>query len=267
MDMVDITKYKESFIPYLYLDGHRTGCNDRSEVESYKSGFEFFLRFTSIMKLLGFNQLVTMVHTSRNMILKERIIAIQKAIGESSVNFEKKIKEDNYYLYGDLDGYKKNGMDDFGRVLEKAFTSSSNSSKFNHHFLINYSENWALCNLNKIDNIPDISCIIRFTKGHMSGGWIPLKMQESTFIYCQNPSVSKNWTDEGILALFLISLRNWITVRDFIGKKKYNKSEKEIIHKKRDLDLNYTRIKLDLNSPCRNRVITFEVDGPIEYEI
>ncbi len=268
MEEFDYTNYSNSFVPYLYLDGHRTGFVGKNEIESYKSGFKFFLRFTNVMKSLGFNKLVTMVHTTRNMILKDRMKAIQKAIQESVIQYDNQIKEDNFHLFGDLIEYEKNGIGDFGKYLENTFTCSSSRSKFNHYFLINYSENWALKNLNKIiDKMPDVSCVIRFTKGHTSGGWIPLKMQESTFIYCQNPSVSKNWTDGGILALLLISLKNWITMREFIGKKKYDENEKNIIHKKRDIDLNYTSIKLDLNLPHRNRIIAFEINGPIEYEI
>ena len=56
-------------------------------------------------------------------------------------------------------------------------------------------------------------------------------------------------------------------MKNFFGQKSYKENEKENIHKIRDVDLNYTKIKLSLNSPKTNRIIAFETTGPIEYEI
>jgi hypothetical protein len=118
----------------------------------------------------------------------------------------------------------------------------------------------------KLARLPEISTVIRFTKGFVSGGWIPLKMQRATFIYSQIPSSSEFWSDEGILALLLISLKNWITTKDYIGSKSYNKKEKELIHRKRDIDLSYRTIKLNIDSPQSNRLVSFDIEGPVIYE-
>ena len=69
----DIHKYSNTFVPYLYLDGHRSSSIGENEIAQYKSGFNFFLRVTKILKSLGFKQLVSMVHTHRNFQVGGRI--------------------------------------------------------------------------------------------------------------------------------------------------------------------------------------------------
>jgi len=262
----DLDKHSSTFVPYLYLDGHRSSCIGENEVDRYKSGFNYFLRFTEILKSLGFKQLVSMVHTHRNFQVGGRIDSVKVATQESIVSNIEQLKSSNINFYGDLELYKENGFNDFYKQLI-SMSHNSLDSLFNHHVLINYSEKWALENLNKIDQIPEVSSIIRFTKGHVSGGWIPLKMQETTIIYSQIPSVSEFWSDDGIVTLILIAFTNWMKMKDFIGQKSYIENEREKIHKIRDIDLNYTKIKLLLNSPNTNRIIAFDATGPIEYEI
>ena len=108
--------------------------------------------------------------------------------------------------------------------------------------------------------------MIRFTKGFASGGWIPLKMQKTTFVYSQIPSVSEFWSDEAIAALILITFKNWISVEEFIGTKCYSSGEREVTHTRRDLELSFKTIHLKLNSPLKNRILSFENDGPVVYE-
>lgn len=266
IDKRDIDKYSNLFVPYLYLDGHRTSCVGNNVIYQYKSGFDFFIRFADILKALGFKQLVTMVHTFRNLQVNGRIEAVKTATKESVTSKLNHLTNSNINFYGNLELYKEIGFDDFYNFL-KSYSINSDGNNFHHHILINYSEDWAIKNLTEFSGMPNISSIIRFTKGHVSGGWIPEKMKKSTFIYSQIPSVSEFWSDEGILALILIVFKNWMIMKDFIGQKLYDQNEKEKIHQKRDNDLSFDKMKLALNSPKRNRIITFDVNGPIEYEI
>jgi len=261
----DINKYSEKFVPYLYLDGHRSSCVGENEIEQYKSGFDFFIRFASILKSLGFKQLVTMVHTFRNLQITGRINAIKTAAQESVISNFHHLENSNISFYGNLELYKEIGFNDFYDFLQ-SHSRVNSSNSFHHHILINYSEDWALKNFDKFNRMPDISSVIRFTKGHVSGGWVPAKMQKSTFVYSQIPSVSEFWSDEGILALILISFSNWMEIRKYIGNKLYSVEEKEKIHKIRDIDLSFDKINLSLNSPKPNRIIIFDICGPIEYE-
>lgn len=262
----DLDRYSNSFVPYLYLDGHRSSCIGENEIDRYKSGFNYFIRFTEILISLGFKQLVSMVHTHRNLQVSGRIEAIKIATQESVISKIDQLNNCNISFYGDLELYKEIGYDDFYEFLTATSRNSSNCS-FHHHILINYSEKWALDNLSSFNQMPNISSAIRFTKGHLSGGWIPLKMQRSTVIYSQIPSVSEFWSDDGILALILITFKNWLSMKNFIGQKSYEGDEKLEIHKARDIDLNFNKLKLVLNPPTPNRIIAFDSTGPIEYEI
>jgi hypothetical protein len=267
IENLDISIFADSFVPYLYLDGHRTSGVSKDDIGSYKSGFKFFQMFTNILKELGFNQMVTMVHTKRNLAVKGRIESIQASIEQSMKSARNNFQNSNFYLYGNIYEYKKLGFEEFTKFITNISNRLNEEPDFIHHWLINYDENWALDNRKKLSSLPNISTVIRFTKGFVSGGWIPLKMKNATFIYSQIPSSSELWSEEGILVLLLISLKNWITVKDYIGAKSYNKNEKELIHQKRDIDLSFRRIKLNIDAPQPNRIIAFDIEGPIIYEI
>lgn len=263
----DLTEHKHTFVPYLYIDGHRSSGVSNDDVESYKSGIDFFLRFSKIIKELGFKEIVTMVHTNRNKAVAGRVHAIQKAIQEGLDLSDSIVANSRFKIYGNLDEYLNNGSRKFYDYLTSVIEDTSRNTDFTHHILINYSEDWAISNLGTINNLPRISSVIRFTKGFVSGGWIPLKMQETTFVYSQLPSVSEFWSDEAIYALILISFKNWINIKDFIGTKIYSSVEKALTHKQRDIELSYDVINLNLPSPLRNRIISFGINGPTTYEL
>ena len=263
---IELNHYTESFVPYLYLDGHRSSNAGITDTEKYNSGFNFFLRFGKIMRNLGFKQMVTMVHTSRNCYVKGRLDSIISAIQENFDYSNECIENAIFKLYGDIELYKKIGRKDFYSFLTGINNKKKKNPSFRHHILINYSEEWALNNLNKLKQMPEISSVIRFTKGYVSGGWIPNKMRETTFIYSQLPSVSEYWTDEALTTLLYISLKNWSLTKQYIGKKEYKNDEKELIHKERDLNLGLFRNKLKVKSIMHNRIIAFGIFGPILYE-
>ena len=267
LTQADFLEHSRSFVPYIYIDGHRSSGISDDDAESYKSGVDFFLRFSDIMKELGFKEMVTMVHTKRNKAVEGRIYSIQKAIQEG-LDFSNSIVADSKFkIYGDIDEYMNNGSRNFYDYLNLVVDKTSRNKNFTHHILINYSEDWAISNLATVHNLPKISSVIRFTKGFVSGGWIPMKMQETTFVYSQIPSVSEFWSDDALLALILISFKNWFKIKNYIGTKIYSTMEKDLTHRKRDLDLAYNTINININSPLRNRIITFEVNGPVIYKL
>jgi hypothetical protein len=263
----DIGRFSDSFVPYLYLDGHRSSNIGNSDSQKYEGGLRFFIRFTAVMKKLGFKNLVTMVHTSRNCNVKGRIDSIHSAIQKSFVSLNKEMNDSDFKLFGDIESYKSSGRDEFYNFLSGIESNQQRAASFTHYILINYSEHWALNNLEKINSIPPVSSVIRFTKGFVSGGWIPIKMQETTFVYSQIPSVSEFWSDEAIEALILIALKNWSSMTKYIGKKEYAAGEKEIIHNARDIELKLCVNKLNINNTMHNRIIAFGIDGPVMYEL
>jgi hypothetical protein len=264
---INIEKFSDSFVPYLYLDGHRSSNIGNSDSKGYDSGFKFFLRFARIMKQLGFKNMVTMVHTSRNHNVKGRLDSIHSAIQKNFIQSNGDISKSSFKLYGDIESYKTMGYDDFYNFLKEVDNRSDKETAFTNHILINYSEDWALKNLEKINSIPSVSSVIRFTKGFVSGGWIPVKMQETTFVYSQIPSISEFWSDEAITVLILIALKNWSAMNQYIGEKVYKQEEKELIHSERDLELKLSINKVHLNNTMNNRIITFGIDGPALYEL
>ena len=264
---INVERFSNSFVPYLYLDGHRSSNIGSSDLERYNSGFKFFLRFGKIMKEFGFKNMVTMVHTSRNCYVKGRLDSIQSAILKSFDSLNGEMEASIFKLYGDIESYKTLGREGFYNFLKKIENIPEKTTDFNHHILINYSENWALNNLEKINSIPPVSSVIRFTKGFVSGGWIPIKMQETTFVYSQIPSVSEFWSDDAIRALIFIALKNWSLMVNYIGKKSYEKGETELIHNERDLELKLCVNKLHTNTAMHNRIIAFGIDGPVLYEL
>ena len=266
LTQADFLEHSRSFVPYIYIDGHRSSGISDDDAESYKSGVDFFLRFSGIMKELGFKEMVTMVHTKRNKAVEGRIHAIQKAIQEGLELSNKIVADSKFKIYGDLDEYINNGSRNFYDYLNLVVDKTSRNKNFIHHILINYSEDWAISNLATIHNLPKISSVIRFTKGFVSGGWIPMKMQETNFVYSQIPSVSEFWTDEAITSLVLIAFKNWYLMSKYIGKKVYSVDERVEIHEKRDIELNSEMLRLDINSNVHNRIIVFDLYGPSFYE-
>ncbi len=263
----DLSESSASFVPYLYIDGHRSSGISDDDVESYKSGIDFFIRFSGILKELGFKEMVTMVHTKRNKAVEGRIHSIQKAIQEGLDLSNKIVADSKFKIYGDLDEYLNNGSRNFHDYLNEVIDKTSRNKNFTHHILINYSEDWAISNLGTIHNLPKISSVIRFTKGFVSGGWIPSKMQETTFVYSQIPSVSEFWSDEALLALILISYKNWSLMSNYIGKKVYSVDERTQIHERRDVGLASEQLTLNINSKVHNRIIVFDLYGPVVYEL
>lgn len=264
---VDLQEQSNSFVPYLYIDGHRSSSISEDDVECYKSGISFFLRFASIMRELGFREMVTMVHTKRNKAVAGRVHAIHSAIQEGLDFSDKIVANSKFKIYGDVDEYLNNGSRKFYDYLTEIVEKTSRYKNFTHHILINYSEEWAISNLATIYNLPKISSVIRFTKGFVSGGWIPLKMQETAFVYSQIPSVSEFWSDDALLFLLLAAFKNWVVMSNYIGKKIYNGTERAEIHEKRDIGLILETYGVNINSNLHNRIIVFGLHGPIVYEL
>lgn len=267
LSIANLQEHSKSFVPYLYIDGHRSSGIGETDAENYKSGVDFFLRFAAIMMELGFKEMVTMVHTKRNKAVEGRVSAIQKAIQEGLDFSHKAVVDSKFKIYGDVDEYLNNGSRKFYDYLTEVIQKTSRNKRFIHHILINYSEEWAISNLATIYNLPKISSVIRFTKGFVSGGWIPMKMQETTFVYSQIPSVSEFWSDDALLFLLLAAFKNWAQMSNYIGKKIYNSSERPEIHEKRDIGLKLESSIVNINSNLHNRIIVFGLYGPIVYEL
>lgn len=86
-----------------------------------------------------------------------------------------------------------------GYELEAAFRRAfpvPADAKFDAHFLMDYEEEWFLSPAGRelLDLLPSIDVVVRHTKLGLAGGWIPMKMRKSAYVYSQNGSVHSNWT-------------------------------------------------------------------------
>lgn len=80
-------------------------------------------------------------------------------------------------------------------------------------------------NLEEIEDLPEISVIGRFTKGHYSGAGIPGKASKANFTYIQQASIAENWSDEQMIVLILRLLKSHIALNGFVGGKSYENGE------------------------------------------
>lgn len=93
------------------------------------------------------------------------------------------------HLHGIHEGYE------LGPLLLKAFPVPA-APKFDAHFLLEYEEEWFLTPQGRalLEMLPDIDVVVRHTKLQVSGGWIPMKMRKSAYVYSQNGSLNSNWS-------------------------------------------------------------------------
>ncbi len=259
----EIPKEIDQFVPYFYLDGHRTGAArlGMTSAQGYANGADFFYRIVAAASSIGINNCVAMIHTKRNQ--KSRVDNVSEAISSSADLVFRNILKYNHRFYGDLtDQIELHAACAFLEKMEQ-------KSDVSCHLLINYSEKWAIENFDCVEPIPKISSVVRFTKGNISGGSIPSKMDNSVFVYVQNASMSISWSDEQIVYLLLIQLFNWSATNQYIGNKEYSEGEAEMISKAREENLLVKEYDLsgEIKSTEKKLVLTFNETGVVKYVI
>ncbi len=104
-------------------------------------------------------------------------------------------------LHGMHEGYE------LGPLLSKAFPSPARP-KFDAHFLLEYEEEWFLTPEGRalLESLPEIDVVVRHTKLQVSGGWIPIRMRKSAYMYSQNGSLNSNWSYDEYAAMAAAAL-------------------------------------------------------------
>ncbi|OGS50154.1 MAG: hypothetical protein A3K65_01600 [Euryarchaeota archaeon RBG_16_68_12] len=79
---------------------------------------------------------------------------------------------------------------------------------FRTHFLVDYAEEMFLTPEGReaLEALPIIDVCVRHTKLQVSGGWIPTRMLQSSYVYCQNGTLFSNWEPEEYAALAAVAL-------------------------------------------------------------
>ncbi len=246
--------------PYLILDGHRSGMRAGSEeFEGYIEGAKFSLRFATIFKKLGGRKSTFLIHTLRNYSTSGRMNSIFRAVGKIGKEFIASAQRHDIRLryFGD-DVHGRYTLADLINTAEY----QTRDCDFSLNYITNYNEQWALDNMEQLEDLPEFNVVCRFTKGHYSGASVPTKHERANFLYCQQASIDQDWTDEEMILLILSLLKSYISVDGAIGGKKYVDDEKEEIHIARELNGWMESFSLEYDISRRTKqIISFEPRG------
>ncbi|MHA2254304.1 MAG: hypothetical protein ACXAD7_28425 [Candidatus Kariarchaeaceae archaeon] len=182
MSMEDL-QFLPEVSPYLILDGHRTGIadSDSNPARGYIEGAIFSIRFAKVLKELGGIKTTFLIHTLRNYKTMDRMHAIFDAVENVGRKFIEAAYSSGIQLryFGD----DVHGGYALSKLINNAEMMTKDCDEFELNYLTNYSEVWAMDHLEEIEDIPDITVIGRFTKGHYSGANIPGHTNQANFIY------------------------------------------------------------------------------------
>ena len=137
-----------------------------------------------------------------------------------------------------------------GYELEAAFRKAfpvPAGARFDAHFLIDYQEEWFLTDEGRgfLEAVPDIDVVMRHTKLQVSGGWIPIRMRKSAYVYCQNGTLSSNWTHEEYAALVAVGyLAKLLLKGEALAKSYVSIDEIKDRHRQREVLLGQRVVKL-----------------------
>jgi hypothetical protein len=253
-------------------DGTRTSLTDTNGWMAYIEGGIFCLRLIHILKLLGVRNIyVNVIHERHKD--RENYKEIYRALKSLTVIYKEYIT-----TYKDIEldfiGDYKHRIEPTNRYridIRKEFDilknlSKNSDAKINVYFMINYSTRWLANEGWKLfANLPEANVIVRHCKGYVNGDmWLYGKLDNNSFVYVQNGSVSKNWTDEQLIYLVGIALKSMIVNRGTHYLKSYDDIELNEIRRLREVKLSIVHEKL--SSTPTKRAVMFSPVGPEIYE-
>lgn len=254
----------KDLVIYELTDGTRTSTNLKGW-EAYFEGGLFILRVTHILNHLGcknFYVLTTGIAHRKRDNYKEIMMAVKKVIFEvfrpHSIENGIKLK-----FIGDIEGISFEGSE-FLKSLKSIEMETSQNKGLVVHILIDYSFDWAVKS-KEYKKLPNANTIVKHTKGQVNDGlWLPWKLQNNSFVYVQNASMSMNWSDINIIWMICIALRSMLLHEGIQYSKSYSEREAEEIRELREdrLFMVHKRLEPEISK----RVIIFSPVGPEIYE-
>ncbi|MBS3773333.1 MAG: hypothetical protein KGY55_03945 [Candidatus Thermoplasmatota archaeon] len=263
----------ESLVIYEMTDGTRTSMEDTG-AEAYYNGGIFCLRIMHFLKSIGARHLYLNVIHERHkdrvnyqdiyegftmLVDQYRDFALEHDdvkwtfVGDFKQSIAPADADQPFDIRAALDEFEK-----LTRDREDALSV---------YFMINYStqwltdEGWSL-----FKDLPNANVILRHCKGYVNGDmWLPTKLDNNTFMYAQNGSVSNNWTDRQLVYLIAIALRSMLLNRGTHYSKKYAGDEQDHIRRQREEQLSLVHRQLD-EAAKPKRAIIFSPVGPEIYE-
>lgn len=266
-------KNLEELVIYDMTDGTRTST-DFEGSDAYFDGGLFVMRFVHFLKVLGAkNSYMNVIHEGHKQRInyndiyegmKRHVEAYRKYAEKNKVrlrfvgNYNASIapRDTDYDLRKDL------------KALEEL---TSKNSEHTVHFLINYSTKWAAEEGKEFfKQLPEANVILRHAKGYVNGDmWLYGKLDSNSFVYAQNGSSNINWSDRQITMLIALCLRSMLLNKGTHLSKKYEGDEKDILRKKREIELSIIHKSFydsSKEAKMKKRVVIFSSYGPEIYE-
>ena len=137
-----------------------------------------------------------------------------------------------------------------GYELESAFRKAFPlpvDPRFDAHFLVDYQEEWFLTEEGRtfLEALPDIDVCVRHTKLQVSGGWVPIRMRKSAYVYSQNGTLASNWSYDEYAALVAVAYLAKLLLRgEALSKSYVSVDEIKGRFKERELQLGQKVVKL-----------------------
>ncbi|MDI6730588.1 MAG: hypothetical protein QMD06_03500 [Candidatus Altarchaeum sp.] len=232
-DMVELCVYDMT-------DGTRTSTNLKGS-DAYIDGGLFALRFTNVFRVLGVKNIyLNVIHTDhkKRVNYKDIYEAMLKLVNVY-LNYANKYKAKLKFL-GNLDE-KIDSRDselDIAEILKGLEKKTENNKGLTIYILINFSTRWLAKHEEIYDNLPEVSVVVRHTKGYINGDMqIFGRMDNHSLVYAQNGSSSTNWSDRQIVELATICLKSYILNRGTHLTKTYTDGENEYVREKREIEL------------------------------
>lgn len=259
-------KQINDLVIYNLTDGTRTSTSLKGW-EAYADGGLFVLRLIHSLACLGAKSVYVLTfaegHNIRNNyddIFKGMFkqASLYKEFGK---RFDIKLR-----FIGNLGRVKTPGTDikTFLKILNDIELATAKNKAFTAFILINYSTNWAINNKG-FKKLPNANVIVKHTKGQINEGlWLPDKLHDNSFVYVQNGSASRNWSDKELVYLITIALRSFVIHKGLQYSKSYSEEEIENIRRKREEELSFIHKQLEDNP--KKRVVIFSQFGPEIYE-
>lgn len=256
---------------YEMTDGSRTST-DLKGWRAYYDGGLFCLRFIHFAKILGIKNLYINVIHGRHR-FRVNYPDIYKALLELVPvyrDYAIRNRDIRWIFVGDykkpIGPEDKKGKDlvSFLKELERKTAKREGMTVI---FMLNYSTKWLETEgKEKWKELPEANVILRHSKGYVNGDmWLPGKLDNNSFMYVQNGSSSRNFSDLQIIYLIAIALRSYILNKGTHYSKNYEKEEKEEIRFLREKALSIVIEELEI-TPRKKRAIIFSSFGPEIYE-
>ncbi len=193
----------KDLVLYDIPDGTRTTLSVPSALDVETDAGMYCLSFVHTLASLGAERAVLLTHTVYNRERgpedTRRFLEIMARGVEPFRGYARRHGV-RMHLHGMHEGYELEPL------LAHAFPPPA-KPRFDAHFLLEYEEEWFLTPHGRelLEMLPEIDVVVRHTKLQVSGGWIPMRMRKSAYLYSQNGSLNSNWSYDEYAAMVAVA--------------------------------------------------------------